>query len=150
MKVLLRTEVAGVGRRGDIVDVADGFARNRLLPSGWAVKAAPAVESQALAMRRNREKQELQAFKAAEAAAGKLVALTLEIPAKVGSGGRLFGSITASDIAAAVRDRVGIDVDRRKVVLDEPIKSLGTRQIVVHLHTDVTVEVAVEVVAEKS
>ncbi len=150
MRVLLRTEVAGVGRRGDVVEVADGFARNRLLPAGWAVKAGPGIERQALAMRRNREKLDAEALRLAEAAASKLVSLVLRIPAKVGSGGRLFGSITASDIATAVHDQVGFEIDRRRVLLDEPIKTLGARQVTAHLHTDVTVQLSIEVVAEEA
>lgn len=150
MKVLLRSDVPGVGRRGDIVEVADGFARNRLLPAGWAAKASPGIERQALAMRRNRERQEAETLKLAEAAASKLVSLTLKIPAKVGSGGRLFGSVTAADIVAAVHDQVGFDFDRRRVLLDEPIKTLGARQVTAHLHGDVTVQLSIEVVSEES
>lgn len=146
MKVVLRSDIEQVGKRGDIVDVADGFARNYLLPKGHAIAATNGVTAQANAMRRARDLKDAKDREAAELVARTLVPMVFKIPAKVGSGGRLFGSVTAADIVDAVASQSKINIDRRRLHLDEPIKSAGTHEIPVKLHSDVEFRVTVEVV----
>lgn len=147
MRVLLRGDVDGVGRRGDVVDVADGFARNYLLPTGRALKATQAMDRQATSMRRSRDLREAKDKQAAEAVAAVLAGRMLTVPARAGSEGRLFGSVTTQDLSQAIEEQTGAVVDRRRIRLEEPIKSLGTHVVPVHLHGDVEAEVTVEVVA---
>ncbi|MHB8682684.1 MAG: 50S ribosomal protein L9 [Acidimicrobiales bacterium] len=147
MRVLLRDDVHGVGKRGDIVDVAGGFARNFLFPTGRALKATEGMASQAAAMRRSRDLKEAKDKEAAEAQAAVLTGKAVTITARAGAEGRLFGSVTAQDVAEAVEAQVGAVVDRRRVHLDEPIKSVGTHVVAVHLYEGVDAEVTVEVVA---
>ena len=146
MRVVLRSDIDNVGKRGDIVDVADGFARNYLLPKGHAIVASNGVTSQANAMRRARDLRDAKDREAAELVARTLVPMVIRIPAKVGAGGRLFGSVTAADIVDAVATQTKVSLDRRKLHLDEPIKSAGTHEVLVKLHGDVEFRVTVEVV----
>jgi large subunit ribosomal protein L9 len=148
VKVVLRDDVENVGRKGDLIEVADGFARNYLVPRGLAIKATKGVVQQAEAMRRNREAREAREREAAEAVAGRLTGRRIEVRARAGEGGRLFGSVTASDIADAVRAQTGVELDRRDTQLAEPIKELGAVDVRVKLHTDVEVSLAVDVVSE--
>jgi large subunit ribosomal protein L9 len=146
MRVLLRDDVDGIGRRGDIVEVAGGFARNFLLPSGRALKATDAMASQATAMRRSRDLRDARDREAAEAVSAVLSGRTLTVAARSGAEGRLFGSVTAQDLAEAVEAQTGAVVDRRRIRLEEPIKSLGTHVVPVHLHAEVEAALTVEVV----
>jgi large subunit ribosomal protein L9 len=147
MKVVLRDDVENLGTKGDVVDVADGYARNYLVPRGLAMKATKGVVRQAEAMRRNRSAREVRDREAAQAQAGALAGLRIEIPARAGEGGKLFGSVTASDVAEAIQAQAGIEVDRRKVSLAEPVKEVGDGDVVVKLHNDVDVTLTVAVVA---
>jgi large subunit ribosomal protein L9 len=146
MKVVLRSDVDKVGKRGDIIDVADGYARNFLLPKGHAIPASDGVTAQATAMRRARDLKDAKDRESAEVVARTLVPLVIRIPARSGPGGRLFGSVTAADVADAVAAQAKVTIDRRRLHLDEPIKSLGTHEIPVKLHADVEFRVTVEVV----
>lgn len=146
MKVILRTDVERVGKKGDVIDVADGHARNYLLPKGLAIKASPGALAQAAAMRRARDLRDARDREAAEAVARALVARVIRIPVRAGSEGRLFGSITAADIVRAVAAETGIELDRRKLHLEEPIKSVGTHEVPVKLHADVEFRVTIEAV----
>ena len=147
MRVVLRDDVENLGRKGDMVDVADGFARNYLVPKGLAIKATPGAQKQADAMRRNREAQEVRDREAAQALATRLAAGTIEIKARAGEGGRLFGSVTSADIAEAVNVQLGVEIDRRRLTLEEPLKELGVVDVPLRLHTDVEATVRVAVVA---
>lgn len=147
MKVILRSDVENVGNKGDVVEVADGFARNFLFPRGWALKATGGAEGQAKAMSRARNIKDAAARGAAEEIAKMLVPTTITVAARAGSEGRLFGSIGASEIVHAIADQTGIEVDRKKVQLPEPIKAAGTHLVPIKLHTDVEFPVTVEVVA---
>ena len=148
MRVVLRSDLDKVGKRGDIVDVADGYARNYLLPKGYAIKATPGITSQANSMRQARDLKDAKDREAAELVARKLVPMVIRIPARAGSGdqAKLFGSITASDIAEAVEEQAKVSLDRRRLHLDEPLKSLGVHEVPVKLHSDVEFRVTVEVV----
>lgn len=146
MKVVLRADVEHLGQKGDLVDVADGYARNFLVPRGLALRATSGIQKQADAMRRNRDARDRRDREAAQAIADQL-APTIQIQARAGVGGRLFGSVTSSDIAAAVQAQIGIEVDRRHIALDEPLKELGISELAVRLHPEVTATLRVEVVA---
>lgn len=147
MKLLLRADVDGVGKRGDIVEVADGYGRNFLVPKGLAIKATPGVEAQAAAMRRSRDLRDAADRGAAEEIAKTLVPAVITVQARAGSEGRLFGSVTTADVVAAVAEQTGIELDRKHLHLDEPIKSLGTHSVPARLHADVQFAITVEVVA---
>ena len=146
MQVLLRDDVEGLGKRGDIVTVARGFARNFLMPAGRAIEASPAMEGQAAAMRRSRALRDAKDREAAEAVATTVAGREITIAARAGAEGRLFGSVTSADVAEAIRERTGAVIDRRNIHLDEPIKAVGAHTVPVRLHPDVVTEITVEVV----
>ena len=148
MKILLRADVENVGKKGDVLDVADGFGRNYLVPKGLAMVAAKGAVAQAAAMRRSRDVKDARDRESAEVVARELVASVIRIPMKAGAEGRLFGSVTAADVVDAVHTQAGVELDRRRLHLTEPIKSLGTHEVPVKLHTDVEFQITVEVVAQ--
>lgn len=145
MKIVLRTDVDNVGKKGDILEVADGFARNFLLPKGKAIRATDGVVAQASSMRRSRDLKDAKDRESAETVARTLVPKVVRVKARAGAEGRLFGSVTAADIAAAVLEQTGVELDRRKLHLDEPIRSVGTHEVPVKLHADVEFRVTLEV-----
>jgi large subunit ribosomal protein L9 len=146
-KVILRQDIANVGKRGDICEVSDGYARNYLFPKQLAIVATDGAVNQAASMRRARDVRDAQDRSASEEVARRLVPKVITIVAKAGPEGRLFGSVTAADVVQAVSEQAGIDLDRRKLLLNDPIKALGTHSVAVRLHTDVEFPVTVEVVA---
>jgi large subunit ribosomal protein L9 len=148
VRVVLRDDVENVGRKGDLIEVADGFSRNYLVPRGLAMKATRGVVQQAEAMRRNREVRETRDREAAQAVADQLAGRRIEVRARAGEGGRLFGSVTAADIVDAVRAQTGVELDRRNTQLAEPLKALGAADVPVKLHTDVEVTLSIDVVSE--
>lgn len=148
MRVVLRADVDGVGKKGDILDVADGFARNFLIPKGRAIKATDGVVAQAAAMRRSRDLKDARDREGAETVARALVPKVIKITARAGTEGRLFGSITAQDVVDAVQQQAGVELDRRKLHMDDPIKTVGTHQVPVRLHPEVQFPVTVEVVPQ--
>ena len=148
MRVILRTDVSDLGKRGDILDVADGYARNFLVPKGLAMKASAGAASQAASMRRARDLRDAQDRAAAETLATTLVPKVITVTARAGSEGKLFGSVTTADISSAIEAQTKVQIDRRKLVLAEPIKSLGTHVVPAKLHADVEFPVTVDVVAE--
>ena len=147
MKVLLRTDVDGVGKRGDIIDVAGGFARNHLLPAGKAILASDGVESQAAAMRRSRDLKDARDREGSETVAKTLVGNTITIPARAAND-RLFGSVSAADIVRHVEEQTRAVIDRHDLVLVVPIKSVGEHNVRVELIGGVVFELTVDVVAE--
>jgi large subunit ribosomal protein L9 len=148
MKLILKQEVTGLGGPGDMVEVADGFGRNYLLPQGKAMLATKGAEKQIAAIRRAREVREVRDLGSAKAVASELSALTVTLPARAGEGGRLFGSVTASDVVDAVTRAGGPKLDKRRVVLNAPIKALGTHSVTVKVHPEVDATVSIEVVAQ--
>ena len=148
MKVVLREDVEKLGRKGDLLEVADGYARNYLVPRGLAIVATKGVVNQAAAMRRNRQLRDDRDKEAAQEIAGRLTGSPVTVSARAGEAGKLFGSITTADIVAAVQEQTNVEIDRRKVTLAEPLKELGTAEVPVQLHAEVTVTLTVEVVAE--
>ena len=146
MRVILRREVAGLGRPGDVKDVADGYAQNFLLPRGFAVEAT-AGEMKVLARARDakRAKQD-RAHADAEEFAKRLSETTLMFRLKAGGQGKTFGSVTSKDVADALKRDLKVDIDKTKVHLPEPLKALGVHKVEIRLLTDVraTVTVAIE------
>jgi large subunit ribosomal protein L9 len=147
VKIVLRADVNNLGNKGDLVEVAPGYARNYLVPKGLAIAASAGTTRQAEAMRRSRQVRDRREKEGAEATARQLAAKRIEIKARSGEGGRLFGSVTSTDIAEAIEAQTGIHLDRRKLHL-EPIKTLGTHEVPVRLHSDVEVPVTIEVVSQ--
>ena len=145
---MLRDDVENIGRKGDLIEVTDGFARNYLVPRGLAMKATKGVVQQAEAMRRNREARDARDREAAQALADQLTGQRIELRARAGEGGRLFGSVTSADVVDAVRAQTGVELDRRKTQLAEPLKELGAVEVPVKLHSDVEVTLTVDVVPE--
>ena len=146
MRVVLRSDVAHLGKRGDVCDVADGYARNFLLPKGHAIPASSGIAQQAATMRKARETKDAHDRQAAEAVARGLVQMVIRIPMRAGPEGRLFGSVTTANISDAISEQAAVDIDRYRIQLDEPIKTLGTHQVPVRLHSEVEFPVTVEVV----
>jgi large subunit ribosomal protein L9 len=149
MKVILSKDVEKLGAKGDVVQVADGYARNYLVPKGMAILASKGALRQAEQMRRAREEA---ARKAKEEAAGKVSRLAsspVYISARAGEGGRLFGSVTNGDVARAVLDQLEENIERRNVLLEDPIRALGTYSVEVKLHEEVNALVTVEVIAHE-
>jgi large subunit ribosomal protein L9 len=146
-RVILRADVDGLGKRGDICDVTNGYARNFLLPRGLAMKATDGAVTQAGAMRRARDVRDAEDRASAEEIARTLVPKTITITAKAGAEGKLYGSVTAADITAAVNEQASIELDRRRISLEEPIKATGSHQVPVKLHPEVQFPLTVEVVA---
>jgi len=147
MRVVLRSDVSNVGKKGDIVDVSAGFGRNYLLRRGLAFQATAGATAQATSMRRARDLNDAKERSAGEEVARVLVPKVITIPAKAGAEGRLFGSVTTADVVDAVASQTGIELDRRKLHLAEPIKTLGTHEVPARLHPEVEFAITVEVVA---
>jgi len=145
MKVILRSDVDGLGNTGDVLEVADGYGRNYLIPQGLALRATEGTMSQASSMQRSRDVRDNRARESAEAVARKLVPAVISVSARVGSGDQLYGSVTTSEIADAVLAQTEIELDRRKMTLDEPIKTVGTHEVGVRLHPEVRFSLTVEV-----
>lgn len=145
MKVILNKDIVKVGREGEIIVVADGYARNYLFPRGLAVEAAGGALRQLEIRLAAEDRKAVKLLAAAEAAQLAVDGKTVTITAKAGSGDRLFGSITAADVATAIHTSLGVAVDKRKINLHDPIKSVGTFTVPVKLHRDITVEITVVV-----
>jgi large subunit ribosomal protein L9 len=148
VKVILRQDVDGLGRKGDICDVADGHFRNLLNPNGLAMKATKGAEAQAEAMRRAASMKNAETRADAEEIATKLVSAVITIAAKAGDGGRLFGSVGAGEISDAVEAQTGAVVDRRALALENPIKDLGQSIVMAKLHPEVEFPITIEIVEE--
>lgn len=148
MKVILRKDVKGRGRAGDIVDVANGFARNYLIPEGYAVSADKGAVLQAKSMQRARAIKLEKEKEGAQATADKLNTTTVTITVNAGEEGKLFGSVTTADIAKAIEQETGVETDRRDITLSSPIKALGEFSATVELHPEVKANVALNVVPQ--
>lgn len=148
MKVILRQDVRNLGKAGQVIDVADGYARNYLIPRGLAVVASDANLRQLQERQQHEIRRAEQARAQAEADARKLEGQTVRLTARAGEGGRLYGSVTSADVAEALAALAGHAIDRRKIELAEPIRQVGRYEVVVRLHAEVSARVHVEVVAE--
>ena len=149
MIVILKKDIKGTGKAGDVIKVSPGYARNMLIPRGLAVEATEGnvrnLEKQKQIQRENEAEEKAKAEKIAD----KLSKENIEIKTKAGEGGRLFGSITNKDISEAIQEQLGIKIDRRKIVLDNPIKELGQVSVEVKLYPEVTGKFIVEVKEEE-
>ena len=145
VKVILRADVRTVGKRGDICEVKDGFARNYLFPKGLAIVASDGAVSQAAAMRRARDLRDAADRESAQTVASALVPTTITVKVKAGAEGRLYGSVTTADLAAAIEAQTGISIDKRKLSFDS-VKTTGTYSATVKLHSDVQFPVSFNVV----
>jgi large subunit ribosomal protein L9 len=145
MKIILQKEVDKLGTPGEVVTVADGYARNYLVPRGFAVPANKGAVRHAESLKRAHEDRTAKARKEAEALAERLAGVTVKLTHQAGEEGKLFGSITAQDLAAEIEQSLGQPVDRRSIHLEEPIRSVGSHQVHVRLHPEVTATVTVEV-----
>lgn len=147
LNVILRADIDGLGKRGDVVEVSKGYVRNYLEPNGLAIPASDGAIAQAAAMRQAREVRDAREREEGDAIAQALVPKTIEVAAKVGAAGRLFGSITEADIVEAIVAQTGIELDRKSIHLDEHIKDLGSHQATAKLAQNVQFPISIEVVA---
>lgn len=145
MEVILQQDVKGLGKKGDVVNVADGYGRNFLLPRGLAVPATAGnikqvdIEKETQRQKRERELQEAQEI------AARIQGQKLHIATKVGESGKLFGSITSQEIAERLKRQYKVEIDKRKIELEEPIKSVGKHPVKIKIHPKVQVEITVQV-----
>ena len=144
-KVILTNEVSGLGSAGDVVEVKDGYARNYLLPQGKAIVATDGAVEQAAKMRRARDLSDASDREAAQTVASTLVPTVIALTAKAGAEGKLFGSITAADIATAIAEQTSVEVDRKQLEIDEQIKTVGQHVVRAVLHPEVSFPVTIEV-----
>jgi large subunit ribosomal protein L9 len=145
MKIILQKTVERLGDPGDVADVADGYARNFLIPRGLAVRAEKGAVRHAESLKRAHQARTTAQKGELETVAARLVETPLVVTARAGEEGRLFGSITAADIVEALSAQAGVSVDRRDVHLDEPIRSIGTHEVTVHLHAEVDPVITIDV-----
>ena len=149
MKVILLEDIKGTGTRGQIVNVSDGHARNFLIPRKLAAEATKAALNEWEKQKKSVERKRQGEIGAAQQLAQQIEKVTVKIPMKVGENGKLFGSVGSKEIAAAMLSQVNIEVDRKKIVLDDPIKSIGLQKVPVKLYTDITAQMSVEIVEEE-
>ncbi len=148
MKVLLRSDVKGIGRRGDIVNVSSGHARNVLLQNDLAIVANAGTIAQAEVMRKSREQQIAADRESARLVASSLSTTVIKIAAKAGNEGRLFGSINAAEIAKAVLDQTGVTIDRKNIQVETPLRQLGEHSVSAEIFSDVVATLKLEIVAK--
>ncbi|MFC0601729.1 50S ribosomal protein L9 [Streptomyces palmae] len=147
MKIILTHEVSGLGTAGDVVDVKDGYARNYLVPRGFAIRWTKGGEKDVEQIRRARKIREIATIEQANEVKGQLEGVKVKLAVRAGDAGRLFGSVTQADIAEAIKAAGGPDVDKRRVEVAAPIKTLGSHQVSVRLHAEVAAKLGIEVVA---
>lgn len=145
MKLILTQEVGGLGAPGDVVDVAAGYGRNYLIPRGFAMRWTRGAQKEIELIKRARSVREIRGLDDAKSVAGQLGSLTVRLKRRAGQNGRLFGSVGPADIAEAVRAAGGPELDRRRIEVPDPIKTLGSHQVRVRLHPEVSANVAVDI-----
>lgn len=148
MKVILKEDVKSLGKKGEIVNVNDGYARNFILKTSKGVEATAKNLNDLKLKKANDEKLEKEQYEAAKELGRKIEEGRIEVSIKTGEGGKAFGSVSSKEIAAEVKVQMGLEIDKKKVVLKEPLKSLGTFKVPVKLHPKVTAELTVEVKEE--
>jgi large subunit ribosomal protein L9 len=148
-KLILTHEVTNLGEPGDVVDVKDGYARNYLLPRNYAIRWSRGAAKQVESIRSARESRAIHDLEDAQALADKLAAEPVNVQVRAGDGGRLFGSVTVSTIAEAIEAAVGAGVDKRRIDVGQPIKSLGAHEVTVRVHPEVATKVRLNVIAGK-
>ena len=148
MKLILLEDVKGTGKKGQVVNASDGHAKNFLIPKKLAVEATDAALKDWEKQQKNAERKRQEEISSAQALAAKIEKTVIKIPMKVGDGGKMFGSVGAKEIAEALSKQNGIDIDRKKFVLDEPIKTIGEKKVTVKLYPEVSATVSVEVTSD--
>jgi large subunit ribosomal protein L9 len=146
MKLILTQEVDGLGGPGDVVEVKDGYGRNYLVPRGLAMRWTKGAEKQVASIRRAREVRDVRDLGHANEIKKQLEALQVKLPVRAGDTGRLFGSVTVADIVSAVSAAGGPTIDKRRIELSSPIKTLGSHSVKVRLHPEVSAHVDVDIV----
>jgi large subunit ribosomal protein L9 len=146
MKLILQQEVSGLGAAGDVVEVKDGYGRNYLIPRGAAIRWTRGAEKQIESIRRARESREIRDISTAEQLKTQLEQLDVSLRARAGEAGRLFGAVTPADIAGAVKSSGGPEIDKRRIEVGNPIKTLGVHQVSIRLHDEVSATMTVNVV----
>jgi large subunit ribosomal protein L9 len=146
MKLILTQEVSGLGAPGDVVEVAGGYGRNYLVPRGLAMRWTRGAEKQVELIKRARAAREISGLEDARDAASRLQSLGVRLETRAGGGGRLFGSVSPADIAAAVKAAGGPELDKRRIEIKNPIKTVGAHQVTIRLHPEVTATLDVDVV----
>ena len=146
MKIILTNEVSGLGAAGDVVEVKDGYARNYLVPRGFALRWTKGGEKDVEQIRRARRIREIHTLEQANEVKGRLENVKIKLSTRAGDTGRLFGSVTPADVASAIQAAGGPSVDKRRVALVAPIKTVGAHQVTVNLHPEVSVRLDLEVV----
>jgi large subunit ribosomal protein L9 len=146
-KIILTNEVSGLGAAGDVVEVKNGYARNYLIPRGFAIAWTKGGEKDVEQIRRARRIREIATIEQATTVKGQLEGVKVKLATRAGDAGRLFGSVTPADIAAAIKAAGGPDVDKRRVEVGSPIKTLGAHKVSVRLHPEVEAQLDIEVVA---
>jgi large subunit ribosomal protein L9 len=146
MKLILTQEVSGLGGPGEVVEVKDGYGRNYLVPRGFAIRWTKGGEKQVASIRKARDVREIRDLGYAKEVKGQLESLKVKLPARSGESGRLFGSITVTDIVDAVKKSGGPDIDKRRIEVGNPIKTLGSHQVSIRLHPELSATLSVEVV----
>ncbi|MGA2759960.1 MAG: 50S ribosomal protein L9 [Candidatus Cybelea sp.] len=147
MKLVLFSDVKALGRKGDVVDVADGYARNFLLPRKLAGEADKGALAQIEAQHKAQARRDANELADAQALAGRIEATKLAVRAKAGGNGKLFGAVTNADVASAIAEALSIEVDRHKIELTDQIKALGSYRVEIKLHKSVVAKTVVDVVA---
>src|SRR5712692_3100441 len=146
MKLILTQEVSGLGAPGDVVEVAGGYGRNYLVPRGLAMRWSRGAEKQIELIKRARAARAIRSADDANAAAERLGQMKVRLHVRAGTGGRLFGSVSTADIAAAVKSAGGPELDRRKIEIGNPIKTIGAHKVSVRLHPEVSATLEVEII----
>jgi large subunit ribosomal protein L9 len=146
VKLILTQEVSGLGAPGDVVEVKDGYGRNYLVPRGYAIRWTRGGEKQIDSIRKARSVREIRDADTAEQVKTRLEATMVDLKARSGQSGRLFGAVTPADIAAAIAAAGGPEVDKRKIEVGNPIKTVGSHQVAIRLHADVSATVQLNVV----
>jgi large subunit ribosomal protein L9 len=147
MKIILTHEVSGLGAAGDVVDVKDGYARNYLVPRGFAIRWTKGGEKDVAQIRRARKIHEIATIEQANEIKARLEGVKVRLAVRSGDAGRLFGSVTPADLASAIKSAGGPDVDKRRIELGTPIKTLGAHQVSVRLHPEVAAKLGIEVIS---
>ncbi|WP_406284471.1 50S ribosomal protein L9 [Embleya sp. NBC_00896] len=146
MKLILTHEVTGLGEPGDIIEVKDGYGRNYLIPRGYAIRWSRGGEKDVAAIRRARKVREIRTLDQAAEVKGQLAGLKVTLQTRAGDTGRLFGSVTVADVVSAIKAAGGPDIDKRRVEIGTPIKTVGSHRITVRLHQEVSAALDLDVV----
>lgn len=146
MKLILTSDVADLGQKGEVVDVSDGYARNFLLPRNKAIKATAGAIRTADELRRVREESERKAKEEAERIATQLVGTRVVIAAQAGDEGKLYGSVAVTDVVEGIRKFTGVELDRKAIRLESPIRDIGLHEVPIHLHSEVEFPITLDVI----